>query len=71
LVTTIVDGVTAIRATLVAVNTPKGKQAARFKPSRRPLTAQQRWERRQDREMVAEIVAIAAPPGRVDTHPTP
>lgn len=58
---TITDAANAIRQTVIAAQTPKGKRPPQFKPSPRPLTARERVEQRRDRQTVAEIVAIATP----------
>lgn len=43
---TLYDVASLIQVAIVSVNTPKGKQAPRFKPVRRPETAADRDERR-------------------------
>jgi hypothetical protein len=71
LLTTMVDMATAIRTTLVALQTPKGRQAPKFKPARRPITAAQRIERRKEQQTVADIVAIARPRAALPPVSTP
>lgn len=61
LLATMADMTTALRTTLVALQTPKGKQAPKFKPMRRPLTAAERVEKRRELQTVAEIISIARP----------
>ncbi len=61
LLATITDGVNALRQTVIAVNTEKGKKVPPFVPTRRPLTAAERAERRRERETIDDIVALATP----------
>jgi hypothetical protein len=58
---TIADGVNALRNTIVAVNTPKGKKVPPLTTAKRPMTAAERAEARRDRIALDEIVAIATP----------
>lgn len=60
LIATIVDVGNLIRTAIAQANAPKGKRYP-FKPNRRPKTAAQRSEARQEREAVAEIVALVLP----------
>jgi hypothetical protein len=50
-----------IRATLIQVNTPKGKAAPKFKPAKRPRTAEQRAAKLAELAIVDEIIAEARP----------
>lgn len=58
LIATITDLGNALRTTIIAANSEKGK-GPKFKPLARPKTAAERAEARRDRETVADIIAIA------------
>lgn len=58
---TLYDVAGLIQTAIVAVNTPKGKQAPKFRPTKRPETAVDRAERRWAVEMHAEIVGMVLP----------
>jgi hypothetical protein len=61
LLATISDGVNAIRHTVIAVNTQKGKKVPPLVTTKRPLTALERAERRRERQVLDDIVAQATP----------
>lgn len=55
------DGFSLLRNTIISVNLPKGKQAPKFKPAKRPVTAAERAERRRDRDIHESIVRKVRP----------
>lgn len=61
LTATITDVGNLIRTTLVQVNTQKGQPAPKFKPTKRPQTADDRRERMRDLETVSDIVSMVRP----------
>lgn len=62
LIATMRDEFAALRALLIAVNSPKGK-APKVKPTPRPITAAQRAERRAEKTAHDHIVAQVTPRG--------